>query len=123
MPIQDAKNAEEAFKDCVEFYGENAKSTDTNKFFSTIVNFVERWKVTEAENEKRRKLDRARQLENNNELNHVQPPGGMLGGQRNGVKKNQAVLMEELKIKSRKPMYKPEEVKVRKIINIQFMAC
>ena len=113
MPIQDAKNAEEAFKDCVEFYGENAKSTDTNKFFSTIVNFVERWKVTEAENEKRRKLDRARQLENNNELNHVQPPGGMLGGQRNGVKKNQAVLMEELKIKSRKPMYKPEEVKVR----------
>jgi len=108
---KDAKNAEEAFKDCVEFYGENAKSTDTNKFFSTIVNFVERWKVTEAENEKRRKLDRARQLENNNELNHVQPPGGMLGVQRNGVKKNQAVLMEELKIKSRKPMYKPEEVK------------
>lgn len=110
---KDAKNAEEAFKDCVEFYGENAKSTDTNKFFSTIVNFVERWKVTEAENEKRRKLDRARQLENNNELNHVQQAGGGVpGGQRNGVaKKTQAVLMEELKHKTRKQMYKPEEVK------------
>jgi len=110
---QDAKNAKTAFTDCVEFYGEVAESTDTNTFFAIITRFIHRWKETVEENEKRRKIEQARQraAENNNELKQ-----SIIGGpQRNGgglTKKNQASLItEELKSRNRKPLYKPEEVK------------
>ena len=64
----EANNAKAAFTECLEHYGEDAKSLDTNAFFAVLVRFVAGWKAAEAENEKRKKLEKARLLakENNN---------------------------------------------------------
>lgn len=40
-----SKNAQDAFKDCVEFFGESPKNTDANAFFTLIVRFVKEYKV------------------------------------------------------------------------------
>lgn len=42
----DSKNAEEAFKQCVEYFGESSRNTDANTFFSLLVRFVRGVKVT-----------------------------------------------------------------------------
>lgn len=42
---QDTKNAEEAFKQCVEYFGEASRNTDANTFFSLLVRFVRAVKV------------------------------------------------------------------------------
>lgn len=42
----DAKHAEEAFKQCVEYFGESSRNTDANTFFSLLVRFVRGVKVT-----------------------------------------------------------------------------
>uniref|UniRef100_A0A336LP78 CSON009963 protein n=1 Tax=Culicoides sonorensis TaxID=179676 RepID=A0A336LP78_CULSO len=54
-----AKNAQEAFKDCVEYFGESPKNTDANSFFTLIVRFVKEFKNCDQENEKRRRLEEA----------------------------------------------------------------
>ncbi|XP_063708357.1 formin-like protein [Culicoides brevitarsis] len=54
-----AKNAQDAFKDCVEFFGESPKNTDANAFFTLIVRFVKEFKNCDQENEKRRRLEEA----------------------------------------------------------------
>lgn len=41
-----AKNAQDAFKDCVEFFGESPKNTDANTFFTLIVRFIKEFKVS-----------------------------------------------------------------------------
>lgn len=41
----DSKNAEEAFKQCVEYFGEASRNTDANTFFSLLVRFVRAVKV------------------------------------------------------------------------------
>ena len=56
----DANNAKVAFTDCAEFYGEDAKSVDANTFFAILVRFVASWKNAETENEKRRKVEKAK---------------------------------------------------------------
>lgn len=42
----DAKNAQEAFKDCVEFFGESSRNADANAFFALLVRFVKAFKVS-----------------------------------------------------------------------------
>lgn len=42
---KDTKMAQEAFKDCVEFFGESPRSTDANAFFSLLVRFARSFKV------------------------------------------------------------------------------
>lgn len=41
----DAKNAQDVFKECVEYFGESARNTDANSFFSMLVRFVRAVKV------------------------------------------------------------------------------
>lgn len=42
---QESKNAQESFKQCVEYFGESARNTDANSFFSLLVRFVRGVKV------------------------------------------------------------------------------
>lgn len=43
----DSKNAQEAFKECIEFFGESSRNADANAFFSLLVRFVKAFKVIE----------------------------------------------------------------------------
>lgn len=42
---QEAKNAQDAFMKCVEYFGESARNTDANTFFSLLVRFTRGVKV------------------------------------------------------------------------------
>lgn len=41
----EAKTAQEAFRECVEFFAESPRTTDANAFFSLLVRFVKAFKV------------------------------------------------------------------------------
>lgn len=43
---QEAKNAQDAFQKCVEYFGESARNTDANAFFSLLVRFKRGVKVS-----------------------------------------------------------------------------
>lgn len=45
---QDAKNAQDAFTKCVEYFGESSRNTDANTFFSLLVRFSRGFKVCAA---------------------------------------------------------------------------
>merc|ERR1719474_2178164 len=102
----DANNAKAAFTECLEYYGESqAKSVDTNAFFAVLVRFVNGWRAAEAENEKRKRLEKSRQqqqaaaaaaavamqLQNNNDLNDS------ISNTNNNKKKQAAMLIDEIK--------------------------
>lgn len=42
----DSKNAQELFKECVEYFGESSRTADANTFFSLLVRFVRAVKVS-----------------------------------------------------------------------------
>lgn len=42
---QQAKTAQDTFKDCVEYFGESPKNTDANAFFTLIVRFNKEFQV------------------------------------------------------------------------------
>lgn len=42
----DAKAAQDAFKECVEFFAESPRTTDANSFFSLLVRFTKTFKVS-----------------------------------------------------------------------------
>ena len=115
----DAANAKAAFAECLEHYGEDPKATDTNAFFAVLLRFVNGWKVAETENEKRRKLEKARQLalqqENNNENDLSTSANNIsLKNAVNNKKKQAMLISDELRTRNnRKPMINPDEVKVR----------
>ncbi|KAJ8952122.1 hypothetical protein NQ318_018458 [Aromia moschata] len=46
----DAKMAQEAFRECVEFFAESPRTTDANTFFSLLVRFVKAFKRKNANN-------------------------------------------------------------------------
>ena len=46
----DAKVASEAFRDCIEFFGESPRQADANTFFSLLVRFARAFKVRVHEN-------------------------------------------------------------------------
>nr|CAH7767728.1 unnamed protein product [Callosobruchus chinensis] len=62
----DAKAAQEAFRECVEYFAESPRSTDANAFFSLLVRFVKAFKAADQENEQRRRLELAAQNAANN---------------------------------------------------------
>ena len=106
----DANNAKSAFIECLELYGEDPKSMDTNAFFAILVRFVNGWKLADAENEKRRRLEKARQTalqDNNNDMS-----GLLVKNNLNNKKKQAMLISDELKTRNRKQMINPEEVKV-----------
>uniref|UniRef100_A0A915KV00 Formin-like protein n=1 Tax=Romanomermis culicivorax TaxID=13658 RepID=A0A915KV00_ROMCU len=49
--------AQEAFRSCVEFYGETAKGTTTSAFFTVLMNFCKHFTQADEENESRRKAE------------------------------------------------------------------
>lgn len=70
----DANNAKQSYTDCLEHFGEDAKSLDANAFFAILMRFSMNWKAAESENIKREKLRKAQELqkaiqENNNQDN------------------------------------------------------
>ncbi|XP_060529722.1 formin-like protein isoform X3 [Cylas formicarius] len=61
----DSKMAQEAFRECVEYFAESPRTTDANNFFSLLVRFVKSFKTADQENEQRRRLEQAAQNANN----------------------------------------------------------
>ncbi|XP_076232685.1 formin-like protein isoform X1 [Calliopsis andreniformis] len=55
----DARTAGEAFRECVEFFGESPRQVDANTFFSLLVRFARAFKAADQENEQRRRLEAA----------------------------------------------------------------
>ncbi|XP_076674827.1 formin-like protein isoform X2 [Andrena cerasifolii] len=55
----DARAAGEAFRECVEFFGESPRQVDANTFFSLLVRFARAFKAADQENEQRRRLEAA----------------------------------------------------------------
>ncbi|KAL9905430.1 formin-like protein isoform X2 [Glossina fuscipes] len=53
------KNAQEAFKECVEYFGESSRNADAAAFFALIVRFTRAFKSHDQENEQRRRLEQA----------------------------------------------------------------
>lgn len=41
----ESKTAQEAFRECVEFFAESPRTTDANTFFPLLVRFVKAFKV------------------------------------------------------------------------------
>ncbi|XP_011494588.1 PREDICTED: formin-like protein CG32138 isoform X2 [Ceratosolen solmsi marchali] len=55
----DARAAGDAFRECVEFFGESPRQADANTFFSLLVRFARAFKAADLENEQRRRLELA----------------------------------------------------------------
>ncbi|XP_033333622.2 formin-like protein isoform X3 [Megalopta genalis] len=55
----DARTAGDAFRECVEFFGESPRQVDANTFFSLLVRFARAFKAADQENEQRRRLEAA----------------------------------------------------------------
>ncbi|XP_011309780.1 formin-like protein CG32138 isoform X2 [Fopius arisanus] len=55
----DARIASDAFRECVEFFGESPRQADANTFFSLLVRFTRAFKAADLENEQRRRLEAA----------------------------------------------------------------
>lgn len=92
----DAKNAQEAFKDCVEFFGESSRNADANAFFALLVRFVKAFKTADQENEQRKRLEQAAALA---ALKKEESNGVTLRNQSN-PKKQQDAVINELKSKT-----------------------
>jgi len=43
--LSDAKNAQESFRECLEYFGESPRQMDANVFFSTLTRFVKYFRV------------------------------------------------------------------------------
>ncbi|KAL3270119.1 hypothetical protein HHI36_009178 [Cryptolaemus montrouzieri] len=91
----EAKAAQEAFRECVEFFAESPRTTDANTFFPLLVRFVKAFKVTDQENEQRRRLELAA-LNANNKTNEDVAKKNKIN-----QKKQQDALINELKHKTR----------------------
>ncbi|KAJ3654739.1 hypothetical protein Zmor_013908 [Zophobas morio] len=91
----DAKAAQEAFRECVEYFAESPRTTDANSFFSLLVRFVKAFKHADQENEQRRRLEIAAQNANNKTNEDVAKKNKI------NQKKQQDAVINELKHKTR----------------------
>ncbi|XP_044753453.1 formin-like protein isoform X1 [Coccinella septempunctata] len=89
------KTAQEAFRECVEFFAESPRTTDANTFFPLLVRFVKAFKVADQENEQRRRLELAA-INANNKTNEDVAKKNKIN-----QKKQQDALINELKHKTR----------------------
>ncbi|XP_051156889.1 formin-like protein isoform X2 [Leptopilina boulardi] len=55
----DSRTAGDAFRECIEFFGESPRQADANTFFSLLVRFARAFKTADQENEQRRRLELA----------------------------------------------------------------
>lgn len=91
----EAKAAQDAFRECVEFFAESPRTTDANAFFSLLVRFVKAFKAADQENEQRRRLELAA-LNANNKANEDVAKKNKIN-----QKKQQEAVINELKHKTR----------------------
>ena len=91
----DAQNAQNAFKDCAEYFGEDPKLTDCTTFFGYFVRFIATWKIAQDENEKRQKMQQIQAQKS----------------QENNAKQNQvnvkSAVINELKTRNNRNLFKP----------------
>ncbi len=105
---QEADRAQALFRECVEYFGENGKTTDVNTFFGYFVRFFAIWKQSELDNERRRKLEAAAAAAAANEA----AADAAAAKEANAVRSRrnlQNALISELKSKA--THVKPDEVK------------
>ncbi|XP_023709731.2 formin-like protein [Cryptotermes secundus] len=91
----DGRIAQEAFRECVEYFGESPRTTDASTFFSLLVRFSRACKLADQENEQRRRLAQAA-LEALNKPNEEVMKRNKLN-----QKKQQEAVINELKCKTR----------------------
>ncbi|XP_037718474.1 formin-like protein isoform X4 [Drosophila subpulchrella] len=58
----DLRHAQEAFKECVEYFGDSSRNADAAAFFALIVRFTRAFKQLDQENEQRLRLEKAAAL-------------------------------------------------------------
>ncbi|XP_017843493.2 formin-like protein isoform X4 [Drosophila busckii] len=58
----DLRLAQDAFKECVEYFGDSSRNADAAAFFALIVRFTRAFKQHDQENEQRRRLEQAAAL-------------------------------------------------------------
>ncbi|XP_018568312.1 formin-like protein CG32138 isoform X1 [Anoplophora glabripennis] len=91
----DSKMAQEAFRECVEYFAESPRTTDANTFFSLLVRFVKAFKTADQENEQRRRLELAAQNAHSKTNEDVAKKNKI------NQKKQQEAVINELKTKTR----------------------
>ena len=91
----DTDNAQSAFKDVVEYFGEDTKTTDCNTFFGYLVRFIATWRNAEEEN-----LKKARQLQ----LQQIQQKSE----NKKSEKEQKSAVINELKTRNNRFRSKPE---------------
>lgn len=89
----DAKIAQDAFRECVEYFAESPRTTDANTFFSMLVRFCKAFKSADQENEQRKRLEMA--ALNNNTNEDINKKNKI------NAKKQQEAVINELKTKTR----------------------
>ncbi|KAF4525861.1 hypothetical protein B566_EDAN018218 [Ephemera danica] len=57
--LTDTKTAQDAFRECLEYFGESPRQMDANAFFSVLVRFTKAFKIADSENEQRLRLQAA----------------------------------------------------------------
>ncbi|EDW40533.1 GL25292 [Drosophila persimilis] len=92
----DLRHAQEAFKECVEYFGESSRTADAAAFFSLIVRFTRAFKQHDQENEQRRRLEQAAALAASKKENNAQ----VLMRNKHNQKKQQDAVINELKSKT-----------------------
>ncbi|KAM7302953.1 formin-like protein isoform X2 [Ixodes scapularis] len=106
---QDIKTAQESYADCVEYFGESARSVATNTFFAMFVRFIKAFKQAEQENETRRKMEVAAKEALKKPQESIQKKNIL-----NSKKNSQDAVINELKNKTRlvneKRLLKQDEV-------------
>ncbi|XP_055372916.1 formin-like protein isoform X2 [Condylostylus longicornis] len=91
----DMKLAQDAFKECVEYFGESPRSADASAFFSMIVRFTRAFKNIDQENEQRRRLEQAAALAASKKENDQ-----VIMRNKVNQKKQQEAVINELKSKT-----------------------
>ncbi|XP_075237526.1 formin-like protein [Lycorma delicatula] len=97
----DCRVAQDSFTECVEFFGEPARTTNATTFFSLLVRFVRAFKAADQENEQRRRLEAAaRDAERHNGSGNPNCPDVIKRNKLNQKRQQEAVI-NELKHKTR----------------------
>ncbi|KAG8178307.1 hypothetical protein JTE90_026278 [Oedothorax gibbosus] len=92
----DTKTSQDAYSDCVEYFGDSTRSIAANTFFSLFVRFTKAYKLAELENEARKKQEAAAREVERNAAESLTKKNNL-----NSKKNNQEAVINELKSKTR----------------------
>ncbi|XP_063585534.1 formin-like protein isoform X3 [Penaeus indicus] len=96
----EAKTAQAAFAEVLEYYGESSRSMAPNTFFAIFVRFTKTYKVVEQENEQRRRLEaasKAAALNQQKQQQQQQESQQVVRNNKINARKQQEALMSEMK--------------------------